>query len=398
VDALLEGTVERSENQVKVRVQLIEAASDRHLWAETYQRPLQNILQLESELAQDIASQIRVHMTPKEREHIAHTRAVNSEAFQDYLLGRHYWGLRNPDSLQQAVKYFQRAIDKDPDYALPYSGLADCYIVLPMLVGFPPPDEAFGKAREYAARALALDDTLAEAHTSAADVNLYYKWDFAGAEREFRRALELSPNYATAHQWYGEYLTAFGRHAEALHEYERAEVLDPLSAIVQVQLANGYRQAGQNDEAIKHYRKALELDPKFASVGEGLSVTLWRQGKYQESIQALEVMCHSGERWRALCGTTVEGMKQAYEAGDKRAVLQKRMEFHKRWVRPDYYVARDYAELGNVDMALRYLSRTHEHRDPELFSVITDPEFDFMRADLRFQSVMQRLKNPSPAS
>jgi tetratricopeptide (TPR) repeat protein len=192
-------------------------------------------------------------------------------------------------------------------------------------------------------------------------------------------------------------LTAFGRHAEALQEYKRAEVLDPLSAIVQVQLANGYRQAGQNGEAIKHYRKALELDPKFALVGEGLSVALWRQGKYQESIQALEVMCNSGERWRVLCGLTVEGMRQAYEAGNKRALLQKRIEFHKRWVRPDYYVARDYAELGNVDLALRYFNHSYERHDPDLFQVITDPEFDFMRSDPRFQSLVQRLKSPSPA-
>ena len=287
VGAVLEGSVERSGDRVRLRVQLIEAATDQHLWAEAYDRPLSDVLLLEAELAQDIARQIQVRLTPQQQD-LAHNRPLNPQAFQDYLQGRHYWALRTSESLTTAIEYFRRAIQEDPTDARAFAGLAQCYIVLPM-VAEASQAEAYRKARDLAGKALALDGSLAEAHLSIAEVRLYQDWDFVGAEKEFKKTLELNPNYSTGHQWYGEFLSLMARHQEAIRELQTALTLDPLSAVVHLQFGTTLQQARQYDRALDQYQESLKIDPKFWPPLNSMHWVYRRQGKFAESIAPLRL-------------------------------------------------------------------------------------------------------------
>jgi len=231
VGAILEGSVERSGGRMRVRVQLIQASTDQHMWAEAYDRELSDVLQLEADLAKDIAQQIQLHLTPRQQQSLATSRPSNPQAFQDYLQGRQYWAMRTEASLHKAIDYFNRAIQEDPGEARNYAGLAQCSIVLTLLTQVQMA-ESERMAREAAQKALSMDDSLAEAHLAMAEIEFYQDWNFSGAEKEFRRTLELNPNYATGHQWYAEFLSVFGRHEEATREIETTLALDPLSAIV----------------------------------------------------------------------------------------------------------------------------------------------------------------------
>jgi len=264
VGAVVEGSFERSGDRIRIRVQLIQASTDRHLWADEYDRQLSDVLGLEADVAQDIARHIQTELTPHQSSTLARNRTLNPEAFQDYLQGRHYWALRTKDSLTKAVEYFNRAIQEDPNAARSYAGLAHCYIVLPMLTDMSE-GEGFDKAQEAANRALALDDSLPEAHLAIAEALLYHDWNFAGAEKEFRKTLELNPNYSTGHQWYGEFLSFMGRHEEAIRELQMAIALDPLSAVIHHQAGQAFQEARQYEAALEQYREALKLSPGFSS-------------------------------------------------------------------------------------------------------------------------------------
>jgi len=285
VRAVLEGSVERSGDRMRVRVQLIEASTDQHLWAEAYDRQLSDVLLLEAELARDIARQIELRLTPQQKQNFAHNRTLNPQAFQDYLQGRHYWAMRTNESLTTAIEYLNRAIQEDPNDARSYAGLAQCYIVLPMLTKVSQA-EAFPKARDAAAKALTLDDSLADAHLSIAEIRLYQDWDFAEAEKEFKKTLDLNPNYSTGHQWYGEFLSLMARHEEAIRELQTALVLDPLSAVVHLQFGNSLQEARRYDLALDQYRESLR-DPQFYAPFEAISWIYRRQGKLVESIPPL---------------------------------------------------------------------------------------------------------------
>jgi tetratricopeptide (TPR) repeat protein len=220
---------------------------------------LSDVLLLEAELSTDIARQIQFRLTPNQQD-LSHNRTLNPQAFQDYLQGRHYWALRTNQSLATAIDYFNRAIEEDPNDGRSYAGLAQCYIVLPM-VAKTSQAEAFQRARDAAVKALTLDDSLAEAHLAIAEVALYQDWDFAGAEKEFKKTLDVNPNYSTGHQWYGEFLSIEGRHQEAIHELQAALELDPLSAVVHLQFGNTLQQARQYDLALDQYHETLKIDP-----------------------------------------------------------------------------------------------------------------------------------------
>ena len=357
VGAILEGSVERSGDRLRVRVQLIDAATDQHLWAETYDRQLSDVLLLEADLAQDIARKISGRLTPEQQQVLARNRTLNPQAFQDYLQGRHYWALRTSQSLTTAIDYFNRAIQEDPSDARSYAGLAQCYVVLPM-VAKTSQDEAFQKAHDAAAQALALDNSLPEAHLATAEIRLYQNWDFAGAESEFKKTLDLNPNYSTAHQWYGEFLSIMARHSEAVHELQLALALDPLSPVVHLQLGNSLQQAREYDQALEQYNEALKIDPKFSLPFYAIYWIYRRQGKFAESIPplraAVQSWSESDDDWMAL----VDQLPAAYSNGGRTGYLRQCIKIHERSERPWLYLARDYADLGDRDRALAALNKS----------------------------------------
>ncbi|MCI0402312.1 MAG: tetratricopeptide repeat protein, partial [Acidobacteria bacterium] len=262
VDALIEGSVAREGDQVRITVQLIHGPTDKQLWAESYQREVRSILILQSDVAREIARQIKIAVTPAEAARLVTTRSVNPKAHELYLKGRFHWNKRSEEGLQKATAYFQQALEQDPRFALGYAGLADSYLVMAhweFLSG----REAYPKAKAAASKALELDNTLVEAHTALATVSYQYSFDWTGAEKQFKRALELNPGYATGHQWYAEYLSAAGRHQEAIAEIKRAQELDPFSLIVNAIGAFVFYFARQYDEAIDEGHRTLELDSNF---------------------------------------------------------------------------------------------------------------------------------------
>jgi TolB-like protein/DNA-binding winged helix-turn-helix (wHTH) protein len=265
VDAALEGTVLRSGNSVRITAQLILASNDRHLWAHSYEVGLRDIFSIQQQVARSIAEQVRIKLNPNEQTQLNRSKAVNAEAYEAYLKGRYFWNKRTTEGLKKAVDYFNQSIEKDPICAQAYSGLADSYALMgDWEYGVLAPAEAFPKAKAAATRALALDNTLGEAHTSLAFVLDLFDWDWQAAEREYKQAIDLSPSYATAHQWYTWHLIVLGRNDEAIAEMRKAENLDPLSLIISADMADVLLVARRYDESIQQSRKTMEMDPGFA--------------------------------------------------------------------------------------------------------------------------------------
>ncbi len=394
VGAVVEGSFERSGDRIRIRVQLIKASTDQHLWADEYDRKLSDALGLEADVAQDIARHIQTELTPQQESTLARNRTLNPEAFQDYLQGRHYWALRTRESLIKAVEYFNRAIQEDPNDARSYAGLAHCYIVMPMLTSIPQA-EAYPKARDAAVKALALDDSLAEAHLSIAEVRFYQDWDFAGAEKEFRKALELNPNYSTGHQWYGEFLSYMARHEEAIRELQMAIALDPLSAVIHHQAGQTFRQARQYEAALEQYREALKLSPGFSSSYETMYWNFRHQQKFAESIQALRKVEPYWGGDNPPIVSAIKGLESAYATGGRRGYLLQSLKVHKYYPRPAFYFAMDYAALGDTENALAWLMRSYQNRDIEVLSIHTLPEFDSLGSDARFQRLIRAIGFPT---
>jgi TolB-like protein/Tfp pilus assembly protein PilF len=257
VDAVVEGTVVRGEHRVRITAQLVEASTDHHLWARTYERDLKDVLALQDEIAQDITERIRVKLTPKERSLLMQVHTVDPEAYDDSSRGWYWWNQFTPEGVSKALNNFQKAIAKDPSYALAYAGLADSYFLL----GLGGDKEAFSKAREAAVKAVALDPSLAEAHTSLAMVKFFVDWDWSGAEAEYKQATDLNPNSATAHFKYSSYLVAMGRLDEAMKEIERARDLDPFSPVTTWWLGQVLYHARRYDDALRQNQLGLEMHP-----------------------------------------------------------------------------------------------------------------------------------------
>jgi TolB-like protein/DNA-binding winged helix-turn-helix (wHTH) protein/Tfp pilus assembly protein PilF len=383
VDAVVEGSVERAGESVRVRVQLIQVATDRHLWAESYDRKLGDVLLLENDLAREIADQVQVHTTGEDHVSLGQ---VNPNALQDYLQGNHYWALRTDGGLPKAIEYFNRSIAEDPGFARSYAALANCYIVYPMFTGAISQVVAYPKATEASHKALALDPSLPESHLAAAEVALYVDWDFVKAKQEFDRTLELSPNYATAHQWYGEYLSLMGQHTDAIREDQMAAQLDPASAIAHHQLANTYQAARQYDKALAEYQRAIHLSPTYGLNYHALMWMQRRQGKYAEALESLRTAnrLYDGDGAdRALSAK----LAVAYAKGGRTAMIRKEIELSSEGTRPALYLARDYAELGDQAMAMHWLRRAFASHDIEVLYINADPEFDGMRSDPDFQAL-----------
>ena len=390
VDAVVEGAVARSGNHVRITAQLIYVPTDRHLWAEEYDRDVGDILSLQNEVAAAIAREVRVTLTPEEQAGLASGPPVNLAAYEAYLKGRYYWNQRTEAGLRKGIEFFQQAIELDPTNALAYSGLADCYTGLGYL-SYLAPKDAFPQARAAAERALALDSTLAEPHASLAYVRLYYDWNWAEAEREFQRALALNPNYATGHHWYSVYLTAMGRPREALAEIKRAQELDPLSLVINTDIGFEAYYSRHYDEAIQQLRTVLAANPNFPLAHLWLGRTYQQKRMYQEAIIEYK---QAGTDWPVTMAAIGNIYGRSNQRREALKMLDELKELSKRKYVTSYGVALVYAGLGESDQALVWLNKGYEERTHWLVWLKLDPRWDGLSSDPRFTELLRRVGLP----
>ena len=389
VDAVVEGSVLRSGDRVRITAQLIHAATDEHLWADNFDRSLGDILALHSEVARAIVSEVAATLTPAEESRLATTRRVMPAAHDAFLKGRYHVAKFTPEEVQTGVDYFEKAIALDPDYALPYAWLAHAYVLLGQPLNAMSSHEAMPRARKAALKALELDETLAEAHLNLGYVLEWHVWDWAGAEREFRRALELNPGLALARAGYGSHLMVTGRFKEAVEEMRRAVELDPLYPHLRTLLAEALWSAGRFDEAIEECRRALELDPKFVRAYRVMSVVYWTKGKPTEAIRIdLTHLRRPEEAAELRRAYETEGLDGYLRAEIKRL---KNEEGEFRWA---VQLATSYALLGETDQAMRWLEQAHQERRSQVASLKMNRLFDPLRDDPRFQDLLRRMNFP----
>jgi serine/threonine-protein kinase len=385
VDAVVEGSVMRSGDRVRINAKLIQASNDESLWAKGYDRNLTDVLSLQAEVARDIAQEIRVELTPQEQSRLSASAHVSPEAHDAYLKGRYHWNKDTEEQYRQAEKYFQQAIAIDPNYAASYSGLADYYWATNELA----PQIAMPKAKEYAQKALAIDDSLSSAHATLADVKFYADWDWPGAELEYKRALQLNPNDAEAHRMYSVFLSAMGRASDALAEMQIVQNLDPLSAFTSSGWA--YYFARQFDRAIEQCRKTLELEPDDLGAHSCLGYSYLAKKDYakavQESKKAAELSRNEPLRMAGLgLAYGVAGQK-----AEARRLLSELQTQSKLRYLPPYFLATVYVGLGEKDQAFALLEKGYAERDPYLTYLKVEPALDPLRSDPRFQQLLQRV-------
>lgn len=390
VDAVVEGTVLRSGNQVRITAQLIQAPADKHLWAHAYEGDLRDTLALQNQVARAIAEHIRVSLNPQEDAALKNNKVVNPEAYVSYLKGRYFWNKRTANGLKSAVAYFNQAVDEDPNYAQAYSGLADTYALLgDWQYAVMTPKEALPKAKAAAVKALELDSGLGEAHNSLAFCLDGFDWDFESAEKEFRRAIELNPGYATAHHWYAWHLALVGRNVEAIAEMRKAQNLDPLSLIINADLGELLLIAHSYDESIEQSHKTIEMDPNFGLAYNQLGQAYLQKQMYAEAIGELQKAIQlSGNS-----PTCTANLARAYAASGKRNEALQLLSDLKKSSNPGYSHASEiaviYAALGDKNQAMTWLEKGYEERfNP---GVLLRPGFDPLRSDSRFQDLLRHI-------
>jgi TolB-like protein/Flp pilus assembly protein TadD len=385
---ILEGTVQKAADQVRVNVQLIKAETDAHLWAETYDRKLTDIFGVESDIAKTIADTLQAKLTGSEKNAITAQPTENTEAHEFYLKGRYFWNKRTGPDLRKAIDYFKQAIDKDPKYALAYAGLADSYTLL-SAYGAGSPQESFPSAKTAAQKALELDDTLAEAHTSLGQILLFYDLDLAGSTKEFERAIALNPNYATAHHWYGVGpAMSLGEFDRAIAELKRAQQLDPLSLIINADLGVAFATARRYDEAIAQLRKTIEMDPRFYYAHWNLGVALELKGELREALAEYKKAAELDDDPIVL-GLIAHAYAKLGERDQAVKLLAQLQQVAAHRYVPFSTFAGVYMALGEKDKAIDYLERAY--RDHALSGIKVDPMLDPLRGDPRFEALVAKI-------
>jgi len=404
VDAVVEGAVQLAGDRVRITAQLVNGVTDEHIWAETYDRELSNVLLLQSEVAGDIAKQIDLRLTPQQQQRLhAEAHTVNPDAYQAYLLGRYYWNMRTAEGLDKAGKYFAEAIQKDPNFALAYSGQADYFAYLSVLGGpeVLPPSAAMKQAKAAATRALQLDNSLAEAHASMGDILHNYDWDWTGAEREFRTAIELNPNYAMAHHWYAHLLIETGRTEESLAEAARALELDPYSPFINNGVARQYYLSRQYDKAIAQCQIGLQISPTYLPARIQLALAYEQAGKLQEAVSELEqasgVISGSATPGahpidlpvlHALLGHAYAITGRKSDAINQLNKLQAAA--NSRYI-PASYFAILWMGLGDKNQAFTWLNRGYQERSEHVLYLGIEPLVDPLRTDPRFAALLREI-------
>ena len=384
VETVLEGSVQVVGDNLRVTPRLVKVKDGYQIWSQIYNRKLADLFSIQDDIAQEIVKALKIKLLGEKEEKIVKRYTENFEAYNLYLKGLYFWNMRIKDGLNKAIEYFEQAIQKDPNYALAYTGLADSYTLLPWYGGWMPRD-AVPKAKEAALKALALDNFLGEAHISLAGIHYYYDWDWPAAEKEFKQGIELSPRYPTGHQWYGGYLGDLGRFDEAIAESKKALELDPLSLIINMNLGDYLIVARRYDEAINQYKKAIEINPGFSLTYYGLGTAYLKKGMFKEAIEEFKK-----DNYPLLV--------YAYEASGNRAEA---MRIYEEWIKipgqqriDPVIMAFVYFGAGKTDLMFNALEKAYQERHPRLLDFIKDPTIDGIRQDPRFKALLKKMNLP----
>jgi serine/threonine protein kinase/Tfp pilus assembly protein PilF len=397
VETLLEGSVRKAGNRLRIGAQLVNVADGYHLWSEKYDRDIgdmccpEDIFAIQDEISLAVVDKLKVKLLGEEKAKLVKRHTKDLEAYDLYLKGRFFWNKRTQEGYQKSLGYFQQAIDRDPTYALAYAGIADCYDLLGWY-DYLPPEEAFPRARAAAEKALEMDDTLAEANASLGWISANYEWDWRTAESKYKRAIELNPSYATVHQWYAEYLSYMGRHDESITEAKRAQELDPLSIIINNDLGQVLYYARQYDQAIEQLQKTLELDANFVVAHFFLAFLYAQKAMYDEALaevqKAMDLSAGDDSLMLAQLGAIYSYSGRRDEANK---VLDELHQLSKqRYVSP-FYMALIYMGFGQKDQAFEWLERAYKERDHWLETLKVHPWLDSLRPDPRFRALLKRI-------
>ena len=391
-DYLVQGSVRRSSDRVRITVQLIRAQDQTDLWTESYDRELKDLLAVQDSVVQSIASEIHIALTDGQEKRLAASREISPEAYEAYLKGRYYWNKRTGESMQKAEQYFEQAIDSDPTYAAAYSGLADCNSGLAWH-GFKSPAEALPKAYAAARKALEINPESAEAHASLG-LAMSHRWDWTGAEAEFRRALQLDPQYANAHHWYGDYLSIRSRHGEAVAEAKRALELDPLNLMISTWVGFRYYMARDSSRAIDRNRNSVELDPNFAAAHLVLGEDYVEAGMHSEAVNELKKAAALSGNSPLYTAQLAVALATAGRTGDAlRIAHQLETISRKRYVSP-YGLAQIYAATNKNEDTFKWLQAAYADHAVWIGYLVVDPIFDRYRSDERFKDLLRRVGLP----
>lgn len=399
VDAVVEGTVLREGNRVRITAELVQVSTDRHLWADTYESQIGDVLALQNRVSSAIVNEIRINLTPEDRERLSKAPSVAPEAYEDYLKGRYYWNKRTDENLIKAIGYFEDATRKDPRYALAYAGLSDCYAIISATIfGTVPSSVSAPKAKAAAQRALEIDPTLTEAETSLATVKFNYDWDWPGAAAEFDRAIHLNPSYATAYQRYSLYLMAMGRTRDSFEKINKARELDPLSISINFSLGWRLYMARQYDRAIEQIQNTIEMDPSYELSHLVAGQTYLQKGQFERAVAELRkavdlshgtpMMVSALAHTYARAGNKIEAEKLLAQLG---------VESKNQYVSP-YYFAIVYAGLGENETAMDWLDKAFADRSNGLVFLQVEPELDGLRSNPRFIALRKKLEFPEVAA
>ena len=389
MNAVLSGRIVQHGDNLTISAELVDVRYNKLLWGEQYDRKMSDLLATQREIARVIVEKLRLRVSGEENGLASHY-TENNEAYQLYLKGRFYWSKRTGEALNKSIEYFSQAIERDPSFALAYAGLADSYVVPANRL---PPREAMPKAKAAAMRALELDETLAEAHTSLARVLAVYDWDRVGAEREYKRAIELNPRYALAHEWYGGWFEALGRNSEAIAERKRAQELDPLSLVINFEVGLALYYGRDYDHAIEQFQKTLELDQNFPPVQQFLPAAYAQKVMYDKAIAGFKNMIslQRGSEW----SFALAGLGHVYAMSGKkseaRAVIDELKQLSGQQYVPASSIALVYTGLGEKDQAFAWLEKGYQERAFQLSWLKVEPRWDSLRSDPRFADLERRV-------
>jgi TolB-like protein/DNA-binding winged helix-turn-helix (wHTH) protein/Flp pilus assembly protein TadD len=395
VDAVFEGTVLRVGDRVRITAELVQVSTDRHLWAETYESQMGDILALQNRVSSAIVNEIRINLTPEDQERLARNPAVAPEGYENYLKGRYYWNKRSDENLTRAIGYFEQATKQDPRYALAYAGLSDCYAIISAeIFGTMPASETAPKAKAAALKALEIDPTLSEAETSLATVKFNYDWDWSGAAAGFAKSIEDNPSYATAYQRYSLYLMAMGRTEDSVEQIDKARELDPLSISINFSLGWRFYMARQYDRAIQQLRNTLEMDPSYELPHLVLGLSYAEKRDFGHAIPELRkaVELSHGTPLMVSALANVDA-RSGNKAEAEKLLADLSAESKRQYVSP-YYFAVVYAGLGRPEEAINWLERALADRSNGLVFLKVEPELDGLRSNPRFVALQQKLNFP----
>jgi serine/threonine protein kinase/Tfp pilus assembly protein PilF len=393
VKTILEGSVQKAGDRLRITTQLINVDDESLIWSEQYNRELDDVFAIQDEITLAIVDKLKLNLLGEEKASLVKRYTENLEAYNLYLQGRFFWNKRTDEGAKKAIEYFEQSIEKDPSYALAYTGLADSYLLLPYYFTISP-KEVYPKAKEAAQKALEIDNTLSEAHTSMAMIKLTYDWDWVGAEKEFKRAIELNPSYATAHHWYAWFLMWMARFNEAMEEIERARDLDPLSLIINRDIGTVSLLARQYDQAIEILQKMLEMSPNFPQTRIYLARAYFLKSMYKKALSVLQKekeligLYPLLESWIGICY-----MKMGQKTKTQEVLDQLIQRSEQEYV-SSYFIALIYFAIGENDQGFKRLDQAYNERSGFLCYLKTEPILDNLRSDPRFQDLMQRMNFP----